>query len=205
MLVQQCKRTYRQHVACIPHRHHNRFTVCPAGWAGARRKLLLDFMVLGRITRGRHTDNLDGRHSIQSNQQSTSINPPHYAGYPQPSQFILAWDRHRSMLYCIPSWPMALFIPPCLVYVVQKFVSITLGGWLSSMCVNFTSKIFVILLNVIFTFGSHWERQKYSWNFHSQKLTDLHNDGDCCTCRCVFVSTVCVHVIILSCSYIRLK
>jgi len=38
-------------------------------------------MVLGRITRGRQIDNLGGRHSIQTNQQSNSINPPHfYAG-----------------------------------------------------------------------------------------------------------------------------
>jgi len=59
--------------------HHNCFTALfpgPPGWAGARRKLLLDFMVLGRITRGIHTDNPDGRHSIRTNQQSTSINPP---------------------------------------------------------------------------------------------------------------------------------
>jgi len=35
----------------------------------------MDFMVLGKITRGRHTDNPSERHSIQTNQQSTSINP----------------------------------------------------------------------------------------------------------------------------------
>jgi len=41
------------------------------------------FTVLGRITRGRHTDNPGGRHSIRTNQQSTSINPTHfYAGRP---------------------------------------------------------------------------------------------------------------------------
>jgi len=33
-------------------------------------------MVLGSITRGRHTDNPGGRNSIWTNQQSTSINPP---------------------------------------------------------------------------------------------------------------------------------
>ena len=33
-------------------------------------------MVLGRVTRGRHTDNLGVHHSIQTNQQSTSVNPP---------------------------------------------------------------------------------------------------------------------------------
>jgi len=32
--------------------------------------------VLGRITRGRDTDNPGGRHSIRTSQQSTSINPP---------------------------------------------------------------------------------------------------------------------------------
>jgi len=79
--------------------------------AGARRKLLLDFMVLGRITRGRHMDNPGGRHSIRTNQQSTSINPPSLCQLPflpQPSQFILAWDRHRSMLDCI-QYPVAWF------------------------------------------------------------------------------------------------
>ena len=37
------------------------------GWAGARRELL-DFMVQGKINRGRHTDRPAGRHSIQINQ-----------------------------------------------------------------------------------------------------------------------------------------
>ena len=58
--------------------HHNHFMALfpgPPGWASARRKLLLDFVVLGRTTRGRHTDNPRGRHSIRTNQQSTSINP----------------------------------------------------------------------------------------------------------------------------------
>jgi len=38
------------------HHHHNRFTAFfprPPGWAGARRELL-DFMVQGKINRGRH-------------------------------------------------------------------------------------------------------------------------------------------------------
>jgi len=63
----------------VPPPLHNRFTVPfrgPPGWAGARRKLLLDFMVLGRITRGRYTDNVGGCHSIWTNQKSMSINPP---------------------------------------------------------------------------------------------------------------------------------
>jgi len=53
-----------------PHHHHNRFTALfpgPPGWAGARRELL-DFMVQGKINRGRHSDHLAGSHSIRTNQ-----------------------------------------------------------------------------------------------------------------------------------------
>jgi len=52
------------------HHHHNRFKALflgPPGWAGARRELL-DFMVQGKINRGRHTDHPAGRHSIWTNQ-----------------------------------------------------------------------------------------------------------------------------------------
>jgi len=52
------------------HSHHNRFTALflgPPGWAGARRKLL-DFMVQGKINKGRHTDHPAERHSIGTNQ-----------------------------------------------------------------------------------------------------------------------------------------
>jgi len=50
--------------------HHNRFTILfpgAPGWAGARRELL-DFMVQGKINRGRHTDHPAGCHSIRTNQ-----------------------------------------------------------------------------------------------------------------------------------------
>jgi len=49
---------------------YNRFTALfpgPPGWADARRELL-DFVVQGKINRGRHTDHLAGCHSIQTNQ-----------------------------------------------------------------------------------------------------------------------------------------
>jgi len=49
---------------------YNRFTaVFPGqtGWAGARRELL-DFVVQGKINRGRHTDHPAGRHSIRTKQ-----------------------------------------------------------------------------------------------------------------------------------------
>ena len=48
--------------------HHNRFTALgPPGWAGARRELL-DFMMQGKINRGRQTNHPAGRHSIRTNQ-----------------------------------------------------------------------------------------------------------------------------------------
>jgi len=50
-----------------PTHHHSCFTALilgPPGWAGARR----DFMVQGKINRGRHTDHPAGRHSIRTNQ-----------------------------------------------------------------------------------------------------------------------------------------
>jgi len=50
--------------------HHNHFTALfpgPSGWAGARRELL-DFMVQGKINRGRHSNHPAGRHSIRTNQ-----------------------------------------------------------------------------------------------------------------------------------------
>jgi len=54
----------------IYHHNHNRFTALftgPPGWADARRELL-DFMVQGKINKGRHTDHAAGRHSIRTNQ-----------------------------------------------------------------------------------------------------------------------------------------
>jgi len=50
--------------------HHNHFMALfpgPAGWGGARRELL-DFMVQGKINRGRHTDHPAGHHSIWTKQ-----------------------------------------------------------------------------------------------------------------------------------------
>jgi len=100
------------------HHHHNHFMALftgPPRWAGARRKLLLDFMVLGRIIRGRHTDNPGGCHSIHTNQQSTSINPHFYARCPSccnpPNLFWLGtgtgicWIAYpRGLVWFIPPW-----------------------------------------------------------------------------------------------------
>jgi len=57
--------------------HHNHSTALfpgPPGWASARRQLL-DFMVQGKINRGRHTDQLAGRHSIRTNQCPPPLSP----------------------------------------------------------------------------------------------------------------------------------
>jgi len=70
--------------------HHNHCTTTilrpffpgPPRWAGARRELL-DFMVQGKINRGRHTDHPAGHHSIQTNQ--CQCPPP-----PSPHIFLLA-------------------------------------------------------------------------------------------------------------------
>ena len=52
------------------------FFLGPPGWAGARRELL-DFMVQGKINRGRHTDHPAGHHSIQTNQCSPPPSSPY--------------------------------------------------------------------------------------------------------------------------------
>ena len=78
--------------------------------------------MLGRITRGRHTDNLGGRHSIQTNQQSTSINPspifmsdalpattlPIYPGLGQAQEYAglhtsVTWSTYKGMPKLKPS------------------------------------------------------------------------------------------------------
>jgi len=59
--------------------HHNRFTALslgPPGWASARRELL-DFMVQGKINRGRHADHPVGRHSMRTNQYPP-LPSPHF-------------------------------------------------------------------------------------------------------------------------------
>ena len=61
------------------HHHNHHFTALfpgPPGWASARRELL-DFMVQGKINRGRHTDHPAWRHSIRTN-QCPLHQPPHF-------------------------------------------------------------------------------------------------------------------------------
>jgi len=69
------------HDAQLPHRH-NCFTALfprPPGWAGARREPL-DFMVQGKINRGRHTDHPAGRHSIRPKQCPPPPSPCIFTG-----------------------------------------------------------------------------------------------------------------------------
>jgi len=72
--------TRHEVIICIPflsYTDHNRFTALfpePTRWAGARRELL-DFMVQGKINRGRHTDHPNGRHSIRTKQCPPSPSP----------------------------------------------------------------------------------------------------------------------------------
>ena len=57
--------------------HHKRFTALflgQPGWAGARSKLL-DFIVQGKINRGRHTFYPAGHHSIQTNHCPLPLSP----------------------------------------------------------------------------------------------------------------------------------
>jgi len=64
-----------------PTHHHSCFTALfpgPPGWAGARRELL-DFMVQGKINRGRHTDHPAGCHSNRTN-QCLPPPPPFFTG-----------------------------------------------------------------------------------------------------------------------------
>ena len=76
------------------HTHHNHFTALfpgPPEWAGARRELL-DFMVYGKINRGRHTNHPAGRHSIQTNQCSPPSSPSRFQSISQSiNQSILIW------------------------------------------------------------------------------------------------------------------
>jgi len=76
--------------------HHNRFTTLfpgPPGWAGARRELL-DFMVQGKINRGRHTDHpADGLTSALLHQTPIFYKPDALPAA-QPTV-----SKHRRQLY----------------------------------------------------------------------------------------------------------
>jgi len=67
--------------------------------------IVLDFMRRGEDNRGKCADNPTRRHPIRTIDAPISIIPPilrQMLLLPQPSQFILAWDRHQICLDCIP-------------------------------------------------------------------------------------------------------
>jgi len=87
--IQTTKTTYFN-IMCfinyIANTPHNRFMALfpgPPGWAGARRELL-NFMVQGKINRGRHIDHPAGRHSIRT-KQCPPPPPPHFLQVGCPS------------------------------------------------------------------------------------------------------------------------
>jgi len=88
------------------HNCHNRFTALflgSPGWASARRKLL-DFMVQGKINRGRHTDHLAGRHSIRTNQCPPPSSPHFFTGrmpFLPPDQQCQSTEGNISYIYFI--------------------------------------------------------------------------------------------------------
>jgi len=95
----ECQRIY-EHINIQP--FYGPF-LGPPGWAGARRELL-DFMVQGKINKGRHTDHPEGRHSIQTNQCPPPPSPSTNANSPFPP-----WPQQLSA-----KWPQ-----------IPKFVEIT--------------------------------------------------------------------------------
>ena len=86
--------------------YHKRFTALfpgPPGWVSARRELM-DFMVQGKINRGRHTDHPDGRHSIRTNQCPLPPSPIFYRpdALPATQPTVLKhWRQHTSVLITI--------------------------------------------------------------------------------------------------------
>jgi len=95
----------------ITHTHtHKRFTALfqgPPGWAGARRELL-DFMVQGKINRGRHTDHPLG--ATPSTLSSAHLNHPPFCAKFHPllteisaAEFCWKCDRQKnSKVVCGP-------------------------------------------------------------------------------------------------------
>jgi len=93
---------YSNHLLLPHHHNHNRFTALfPGlpGWARARRELL-DFMVQGKINRGRHTDHLAGCHSIQTKQclPPRTLSPPFFY---RPDALPAAQPSVKALQACV--------------------------------------------------------------------------------------------------------
>jgi len=94
---------------------HNRFTaVFPSAIQVSRCQKKSSSGLYGarEDNRGRHTDHPARRHSIWTNQRPTCIIPPFLCRMPllpQPSHFILAWDRHQICWHTYPVVWLSLF------------------------------------------------------------------------------------------------
>ena len=101
MTVSKWSRTDRKWKWSYSIMYHNRFTALfpgPPGWAGATRELL-DFMVQGKINKGRHIDHPDGRHSIRTKHCQPPPSPFFTGRMPflppkQQRQWTTKWNRN---------------------------------------------------------------------------------------------------------------
>jgi len=98
----------------------------PPGWAGARREVV-DFVVQGKINRGRHTDHPAGRHSIRTNQ---CLPPPypHFlpAGFPscRPTNSVKALahsDSGEDARVLLNGVTCTVSVPWCYLFTVNVF------------------------------------------------------------------------------------
>jgi len=133
----------------IVHSYHNRFTALfpgPPRWAGARRELL-DFMVQGKINRGRLTDHPAGRHSIRTNQ----CPPP-----PSPTLCIhtiitklfpwtLLWKQLLMLIYYYVSSSLSFYLLTCTIvfYCIGQ-------GFTSADKLNLVAETFVWCIQCLF-------------------------------------------------------
>ena len=74
----------------------------PPGWASARRELL-DFMVQGKINRGRHNDHPTGRHSIWTNQCPLPPSPIFYRPDALPAAQLTVSKHWRHLAHLVKS------------------------------------------------------------------------------------------------------
>jgi len=114
-------------VECPPHDcanallefiHHTHTTVLQSSFrttrvSRCRKKSSSGFYGAREYNRGKNTDYSAGHHSIQTNQQPTSLIPPflHLRRMPfllQPSHCILLWDRHQI---CWLAYTVAWLVP----------------------------------------------------------------------------------------------
>jgi len=133
--------------------------------------------------RGRHTVTPDGRHSIRTNQQPTSIIPRIFtpdALLPQPSQFILAWDRQQICWLSVLQFSHA----KDLVGIASAWHQIDLGQENVSFpasispcqkwCKSCDILILLMTLTTVVSVGAHLQRQcldkSNTWNERLKSL-----------------------------------